>query len=111
MREKVAVPMLWVSIVAMLMFFAAFTSAYIVSRSSTVWLHFDLPQLFFISTGIIILSSVTMNWAFSSVKKDDLKNLKLATLLTLFLGIAFVISQFLGYKALYAQKIVFAIPN
>ena len=107
-RQKVAKPMLYLSMGSMVMLFAAFTSAYYVRLQKGDWLHFDMPQLFYISTAVIMLSSVTMNWALSSAKKNDFKNLKLASLLTLLLGITFIICQFAGWNVLYAQKIVFA---
>ena len=107
-REKVAKPMLYLAMGSMVMLFAAFTSAYIVRQEKGDWLHFDVPQIFYVSTALIIMSSVTMNWALASVKKNDLKNLKTATLLTLLLGIGFVICQFMGWGVLYSQKIVFA---
>jgi len=107
-RGKVAIPMLVIGMISMVMFFAAFTSAYIVRQEKGDWLQFDMPQIFYVSTAVIILSSVTMNWALSSVKKNNLKSLKTAVLLTLLLGIAFVICQFMGWGILYSQKIVFA---
>nr|MDQ3048222.1 heme-copper oxidase subunit III [Bacteroidota bacterium] len=61
-REKVATPMMWVSMVSMFMIFAALTSAYYVRKEKGDWLQIELPQLFYISTAIIMLSSVTMNW-------------------------------------------------
>lgn len=107
-REKVAKPMLYLGMGSMVMLFAAFTSAYWVRLQKGDWMHFDMPQIFYISTAIILMSSVTMNWALSSVKKNDLKNLKLASLLTLLLGIGFIVCQVMGWGILYNQKIVFA---
>lgn len=45
------------------MMFAAFTSAYIVKRSQSNWLLFNLPVVFWYSTGAILLSSVTIQLA------------------------------------------------
>jgi cytochrome c oxidase subunit 3 len=106
-REKVARPMLWLGMVSMVMIFAGFTSAYIVSHESAKWLRFELPQLFYISTAIIILSSVTMNSAVSAAKKNDFNGIKRFSLITLLLGIAFVISQFMAYRFLVGQGIYF----
>jgi cytochrome c oxidase subunit III len=107
-REKVAKPMLYLAMGSMVMLFAAFTSAYVVRQQKGDWMTFDLPQIFYISTAVILLSSVTMNWALSSAKKNDFANLKRASAITLLLGIAFIICQVLGWKVLYDQKIVFA---
>jgi cytochrome c oxidase subunit 3 len=107
-REKVARPMLYLAMGSMVMLFAAFTSAYVVRQQKGDWMHFEMPQIFYISTAIIIISSVTMNWALASAKKNETRNIRLASLLTLLLGAAFVICQVMGWNVLYSQKIVFA---
>lgn len=107
-REKVAKPMLYLAMGSMVMLFAAFTSAYIVRQAKGDWLHFDMPQIFYISTAVILLSSVTMNWVLTSAKKNDFTNIKRAAFITFLLGVTFVVCQFLGWSALYSQRIVFA---
>ncbi len=107
-REKVAKPLLYISMVGMLMIFASLTSAYIVRQKKGDWLNFELPQMFYISTAIIIISSVSINWALSSAKKNDFKSVKWAALTTLLLGIAFTITQFQAWGALVDQKVFFA---
>ncbi len=107
-REKVAKPMLYLAMGSMFMIFAAFTSAYIVRQQKGDWMIFDMPQIFYISTAVILLSSVTMNWAVTSAKKNDLANLKRASFITLLLGLGFVICQVLGWSVLFNEKIVFA---
>jgi len=107
-REKVAKPLLWVAMITMMMLFASLTSAYVVRQMKGDWLQFELPQLFYISTAIIIISSVTMNWTLSAAKKNDFKNIRLASFITLILGVAFVICQFKAWGVLVDQKIFFA---
>lgn len=107
-RGKVAIPLLWLSIVAMIMIFASLTSAYVVSWGKGGWLQFELPQLFYVSTAIILISSITMNWTLASAQKNNLKNVKIASLITLLLGIAFIICQFKAWGELVDQKVFFA---
>lgn len=107
-RRKVAKNLLWLGIVGMVMLFGGFTSAYVVRHEKGDWLDFTIPTTFFISTAIIIVSSITMNWAVIAAKNDNLKNIKSAMLFTLLLGIGFVISQYLGWKNLVEQKVYFA---
>ena len=107
-REKVAKPLLWIAMVSMVMLFGAFTSAYWVRRGAGNWLDFDLPQMFYISTAVIIISSVTMNWTLSAARKNDYKSIKIGSLLTLLLGITFVICQFQAWGVLVDQKVFFA---
>ena len=52
-RNKTAKPLLWVAMAGMTMIFASLTSAYVVRQADPDWLSFDLPSVFFISTGII----------------------------------------------------------
>jgi len=98
---------LWLIIVASVMLFAAYTSAYIVRRGEGNWLVFNLPTIFAFTTGIIALSSVTMQWAFISAKKGNTEKSKIALYLTLGLGLAFIIGQYLGWQQLVSQGIHF----
>lgn len=108
LRERTAKWLLWLGIVTIVMLFAAFTSYYIVRRAAGHWLAFELPQMFWISTAIILISSVTMNWAIAAARKDDLKKTSTGLLLTFVLGIAFGVVQYFGWTYLYSNNIVFA---
>jgi cytochrome c oxidase subunit 3 len=107
-REKVAKPMLFLAMGSMAMLFAAFTSAYVVRQQKGDWLLFTIPRIFYISTAVILVSSVAMNWALSAAKKNDGSGLKRASAITLLLGLLFIVCQFMGWQVLYSQKIVFA---
>src|ERR1700692_438166 len=51
----------WVAIGSILMLFVALTSAYIVrSASSNDWQRIGMPKVLWLSTGLILISSVTM---------------------------------------------------
>lgn len=106
-RRKVAKNLLWLGIVGMIMLFGGFTSAYVVRQAKGDWNNFEIPTMFFVSTAIIIVSSITMNMAVTAAKKDDLKNMKRSMLLTLILGLGFILSQYLGWKSLVAQNVYF----
>lgn len=97
----------WLLIVASVMLFASFTSAYIVRRGEGNWLLFDIPTVFAYSTVIVALSSIAIQWAYSAAKRDELGQVKIALFTTLALGIAFCISQWMGWKALVANNIHF----
>jgi len=97
----------WLLIVASVMLFASFTSAYIVRRGEGNWLLFDIPSVFAYSTAIVVLSSVAIQWAYSAAKRDELGQVKIALFITLILGIAFCVSQWMGWKALVANNIHF----
>jgi len=107
-RQKTAKPLLKLALIAIVMLFAGLTSAYVVSKASRVWLDIELPLMFWISSAIIITSSGTMVWALQSARKNNPANIKTALMLTFFLGIAFCISQYMGWADLYSRHIVFA---
>lgn len=107
LKNKTAKPLLWIGIVSIVMFFSGWTSAVIVSKGGAPdWLNIQMPQAFTISTIIIVLSSIFYHLGFVSIKKDNKKLLSVFVLLTLVLGISFVVSQFLGWKHLYENGIV-----
>jgi len=59
LKRKTSLQMLWVAIISMIMVFAGLTSAYVVSTKREDWVSFNLPNAFYISTLLIILSSIT----------------------------------------------------
>jgi cytochrome c oxidase subunit 3 len=106
-KEKAKTALLWLGIVSIIMMFGGLTSGYIVRRGEGDWVVFDMPTAFYTSTGLIVLSSVTMYWALISVKQNNKKNLINALLITLVLGVAFSISQWIGWKQLVDNGIFF----
>lgn len=106
-KRKALRTLLWFGIVSITMLFAGLTSAYIVRQGEGKWVEFSLPQLFTISSVVIVLSSITMHWGLLSIRKNDTQKLKTALLLTLLLGIAFVFTQYYAWSELYEKGIVF----
>ncbi|MCS6968701.1 MAG: cytochrome c oxidase subunit 3 [Cytophagales bacterium] len=99
---------LWLFIVSIIMLFAGLTSAYIVRRAEGNWLEFELPRIFYYSTAVIIISSLTMHWAYVSAKKDELGKLKAGLWLTFLLGVVFLVLQWLGWVELVEMGVFFA---
>jgi len=104
-RERALKLLLWLGQVSIAMLFGGLTSAYVVRRAAGNWLHFNMPAPFFVSTAIIIISSITMNMAVQAVKKNSRQMLVRAILITLVLGIAFGISQFIAWTTLIRNNI------
>ena len=102
LRSKTSKQMLYVSMVSMVMMFAGLTSAYIISRKRDDWVSFDMPQAFYISTILIIISSITFIIAKKSIQKDNRQQTTLFLFLTLFLGIGFIYFQIEGFYQLRA---------
>lgn len=104
--------MLWFGIVSLIMGFAGWTSAYIVSSKRDDWISdLELPQAFFISTAIIILSSLTYLLAKLAVGKNNQKQGTIFLLITLVLGISFIALQFVGFSQMLENGYYFTGPT
>jgi cytochrome c oxidase subunit 3 len=99
-QNKAKKNLVYIGMFSVVMFFAGLTSAYIVSMGDSFWVKTELPQAFWISTVIIILSSVAFQIAVRSSRKGNSKGLKLGVLVTFILGLMFIYFQFKGYGAL-----------
>ena len=88
---------MWLFMASVMMLFMSITSAYIVRQAEGNWRYYDLPFLFYVTSVVIILSSVTMQLAYISLKKDKLKNAKIMISTTSILGVAFLVGQFIGW--------------
>ena len=106
-RKKAAKPMLWVSMISMVMFFAGLTSAYVISMKRDDWVTFDLPAAFYTSTLLIIVSSITIFISQKLIKKDKRELSIIFLLITLVLGIAFVYFQWDGFNELKEAGLYF----
>lgn len=91
---------LWVGCGSILMMFASMTSAYIVRHAQGNWLEFPLPNVFYLSTGLIVLSSVALHGSFLSFKNGNERLYQLLLSVALILGIGFLISQYQGWRAM-----------
>jgi len=107
LNRKAKRGLLWFGIVSIIMLFAGLTSAYMVRQGEGKWVQFALPNLFIVSTVIIVLSSISLQWGLNAIKKNNLANLKIGVLVTFILGIGFVVFQYLAWTELVSQGIYF----
>ncbi len=98
---------MWVAIGSIVMMFAGLTSAFIVKSNQTNWVPVTIPKVFWISTAVIIISSITLQMALRSFKQREMSQYRMLIGTTLLLGVAFVIMQWLGFNDLWAQQITF----
>lgn len=99
-RQRAQRNLMWLGIVSIIMIFAGLTSAYIVRRGAGNWFQITLPDVFKISTAVIILSSVTMNFSLWSFRRNKVRAGSLFLGATLVLGLAFAWFQFEGWRLL-----------
>lgn len=97
----------WLFISTIVMLFAALTSAYLVKQGEGNWLHFNLPQMFWITSLVIILSSVSMQITYFAAKKDNIVKIKIFLIITLLLGLVFLYGQYRSWGELISQDVFF----
>jgi cytochrome c oxidase subunit III len=89
---------LYIGMVGIVMFFTALTSAYIVRQAAGNWLEFRLPNMFFTSTAVIILSSLTLHLSYKSFLGGNENRYRLFLVASFILSFAFIICQYLGWQ-------------
>ncbi len=105
---KAKMNLVYVGIFSVVMFFAGLISAYVVSMGDSFWLKVPMPNAFWISTTVIILSSLTLIPATKFAKSGNSGGLKSMMGITLVLGLAFVYFQFKGYGQLVDNGVFFS---
>lgn len=93
-------------IASIIMLFAGLTSAYIVRRAEGNWLTFQLPEMFKISTAVILVSSLTLIGSQFFLKKKQLGRVNLLLIVSFILGVLFLVFQFQSWVEIYNYKIV-----
>lgn len=99
-RERTKSMLMYFIVFAIVMLFAGFTSAYIVSNMGAYWVHVSAPTAFWVSNALIVLSSGSLWWATRATKAGNRPQALVAMGLTLLLGIGFTISQAEGWRSL-----------
>lgn len=95
---------LWIAIASILMMFAGLTSAFIVKSNLVGWRQIEMPKIFWASTAVIVLSSLLIQMALRSFRQREMSNYRWQIALTVVLGIAFVVLQWMGFKNLWEQQ-------
>ena len=94
---------LWIAMASICMLFGAFTSAYLVRKPVGNWYEFKLPVLFFYSTISMVISSLFLEKAFRSYKKNVISGFKRNLSLGFILGVVFIVLQIMAWKAMVGQ--------
>ena len=110
-KKKSAKPMLWIAMISMVMFFAGLTSAYVISMKRDDWVSFELPQAFYVSTILIIVSSITLILSQKMLKQNKRQVSILLLILTFILGVSFVWQQYVGFNQLRSVGLFFTGPE
>ncbi len=95
--------MMWLAMASISMAFAGLTSGYMVREAQGNWRYYNMPSVFTYSTGVIIISSITMILGVRAFKTRQIPRYRMLITATLILGILFGALQFIGFYQLYHQ--------
>ena len=98
---------LWVAIGSIIMMFAGLTSAFIVKRGQAGWEDVQTPSAFWWSTGVLLVSSITIQAALRAFKQRNMGQYRALFLTTLVLGLVFVFLQWTGFNWLWQHGVKF----
>ena len=99
----------WVGICSIVMLFTALTSSYIVrSASGNDWQPIVMPKVLWLSTALIMISSVTMEISRRSLKRQSDAGYGRWLLITVVLGLGFLASQLIAWRQLVRQGVYLA---
>lgn len=96
---------MWAAIGSMVMMFAGLSSAYIVKRNQANWITLDIPSIFWYSTTIILISSITIMLSRKAFINRNMKQYKSWLAITALLGAGFVFTQYYGFTQLWNSGI------
>ncbi|MCY4629172.1 MAG: cytochrome c oxidase subunit 3 [Acidobacteria bacterium] len=82
------------------MLFAAFTSAYIVRSGGGDWTALELPPVLWMSTALIVVSSLTLEMARRAFRDRNLASFRSWSAATAALGTGFLVSQYAAWLSL-----------
>jgi cytochrome c oxidase subunit 3 len=99
----------WLGLGSILMLFVALISSYIVrSASGNDWHPIAMPKVLWLSTALILISSVTMEISRRSLKQQSDAGYGRWLMITVALGLAFLASQILAWRQLVRQGVYMA---
>lgn len=98
---------MWVAIGSIVMMFAGLTSAYIVKSGQSGWQDVETPIIFWYSTAVLIISSITIQSALRAFKHKSMQQFRTLFLTTLGLGLLFVTLQWFGFSNLWNHGVRF----
>ena len=100
---------MWLGVGGIAMLFAALTSAYVVrfgeAQSDSSWGSFSLPRILLLSTGILVVSSITFEFARKALRADNRSGFNQWMWLTTALGLGFLACQLIAWRNLRASQV------
>ncbi len=108
-RRRAALTGLLVLLAAVTMLFAAFTSAMVVRRGlSDDWVSIPLPQILWLNTGVLVISSVFLEKARRALHGGEREGFHRWWLAGTVLGCGFLAGQYVAWRSLHEAGIYLA---
>jgi cytochrome c oxidase subunit 3 len=80
--------------------FTLFISAYSMRMSMADWRALPVPKLLWFNTGVLVLSSVALQWAYLAARRNDLDGVMLGLLAGGAAAVTFLLGQLLAWQQL-----------
>ena len=80
--------------------FTLFISAYSMRMSMADWRALPVPKLLWFNTGVLVLSSVALQWAYLAARRNDLDGVMLGLLAGGAAAVTFLVGQLLAWQQL-----------
>lgn len=105
---------LWIFILTVIMIFGGFTSAYIVQADAlkeSERLVYDLPPILWRNLAVILVSSMTIQYAIFTGKRNQTQMSLIALVMTFVLGVVFLFGQWNAFGQLAESGLPFVDPE
>jgi cytochrome c oxidase subunit 3 len=97
-----------IGIVAILMFFMALASAFLIRKGTGEWEPVHIPGLLWVNTAILLASSATLEMARKRLAKSEVGGFRKLWQVTTILGVLFLVGQLAAWRILAGQGIYLA---
>jgi cytochrome c oxidase subunit 3 len=100
---------MWFGLAGIVMLFAAFTSALVVRKGMSFdWAAIAVPRVLWLNTGVLVLSSLTLELARRALKAGMAARFIAWLYATLLLGLGFLGGQLVAWRELAARRVYLA---
>ena len=82
--------------------FVLFISAYSMRMSVVDWRPLPIPRLLWVNTGVLVLSSVALQWAYMAARRDDMNGVIIGLCAGAASAVTFLVGQLLAWQQLRA---------
>ena len=83
--------------------FTLFISAYSMRLQMTDWWPLPVPALLWFNTGLLIISSIALEWAKASARRADMEHVRAGLLAGGGFAVVFLVGQLLAWRQLIAE--------